>query len=133
MGVGSSGALSATACCRRITHQCIRSTARRHDLQNNTNVAGGPGKSGPLAKVWKWLCEVAAEKESSPTAEQRFDIEKPVLFIIHNYYDDYYYYYQVLLHDCTSTVVLDYSYSTLQYHNEYQYKLTRIKLIYIYI
>ena len=26
----------------------------------NTNV-GGPGKSGPLAKVWKWLCEIAAE------------------------------------------------------------------------
>ena len=29
---------------------------------------GEPGKSGPLAQVWKWLCEVAADRLSSPTA-----------------------------------------------------------------
>ena len=27
---------------------------------------GGPGKSGPLAKVWKWLCEIAAENLPQP-------------------------------------------------------------------
>ena len=44
------------------------STARRYDLRSTTLMSEGPARAGhcPLAKVWNWLCEVAADNLPQP-------------------------------------------------------------------